>query len=139
MSGPALKLSSIHQPAYLYIEPKATEVGDVIITVLSPSDHKVPVKILGSKTEKLTAEFQPFEVGPHSVAVTLDHEALPGSPFTCNVYDVKKVAVTGLDPTKVFHFYLSSIFSYHLLFFIPFQCSSFSATFHSVFCIWLKL
>jgi filamin len=39
------------------------------------------------------------EVGAHHVHVVLDGQPVLGSPFTCNVYDVGRVIVTGLDGT----------------------------------------
>lgn len=35
------------------------------------------------------------------IIVTLDGESISGSPFTCNVYDVDKINITGLAPTAV--------------------------------------
>jgi hypothetical protein len=40
-------------------------------------------------------------LGRHSVAVILDGEPVKGSPFACNIYDVSKVKITGLGPSKV--------------------------------------
>lgn len=39
--------------------------------------------------------------GRHSVAVVLDGEPVKGSPFACNIYDVSKVKISGLVPSKV--------------------------------------
>jgi filamin len=44
-------------------------------------------------------------LGRHSVAVILDGEPVKGSPFACNIYDVSKVKITGLGPSKVCHSY----------------------------------
>ena len=49
--------------------------------------------------------FQPTEVGPHNVNVLMDGEGVGGSPFTCNIYDVTKVQVSGLNDTKVRTYY----------------------------------
>jgi hypothetical protein len=46
-------------------------------------------------------------LGRHSVAVILDGEPVKGSPFACNIYDVSKVRITGLGPSKVCHLYTS--------------------------------
>jgi hypothetical protein len=40
-------------------------------------------------------------LGRHSIAVILDGEPVKGSPFACNIYDVSKVKISGLGPTKV--------------------------------------
>lgn len=75
------------------------------LQVTSPSGSHVPIKVSGELPSKLTAEFQPQEVGPHTVNVIMDGESVGGSPFTCNIYDVTKVQVTGLDHSKVSAFF----------------------------------
>lgn len=94
-------MSSLARPANFIIDPRGTEVGECIIQVTSPSGVKVPVQVEGDFPKKVSAEFQPTEVGPHSVNVLMDGEPVSGSPFTCNIYDVTRVQVTGLDNTKV--------------------------------------
>jgi hypothetical protein len=42
-----------------------------------------------------------LSLGRHSIAVILDGEPVKGSPFACNIYDVSKVKISGLGPTKV--------------------------------------
>jgi hypothetical protein len=42
-----------------------------------------------------------FPLGRHSIAVILDGEPVKGSPFACNIYDVSKIKISGLGPTKV--------------------------------------
>ena len=39
--------------------------------------------------------------GHHIVDVEIDGQPLKGSPFTCNVYNVEKIKVTGLGTAKV--------------------------------------
>ena len=67
----------------------------------SPSGVNLPVQVIGEFPQNVSAEYQPSEVGPHSVSVLLDGQAVHGSPFTCNVYDVSRVLVSGLGDTKV--------------------------------------
>lgn len=50
---------------------------------------------------KYTANFTPNEVGRHNIDVILDKNLVKGSPFPCNVYDVSRVKISGLGPTKV--------------------------------------
>jgi filamin len=40
-------------------------------------------------------------LGHHIVDVEIDGQPLKGSPFTCNVYNVEKIKVTGLGTAKV--------------------------------------
>lgn len=83
------------------IDPRGTEVGECTIHVISPSGARVPVRLNNELPKKMTAEFQPLEVGPHTINVYADGEIVSGSPFTCNIYDVTKVNVSGLENTKV--------------------------------------
>ena len=46
-------------------------------------------------------EYVPTEVGAHHVHVMLDGQPVMGSPFTCNVYDVGKVVVSGIDDEHI--------------------------------------
>ncbi|XP_042865445.1 filamin-A-like isoform X5 [Penaeus japonicus] len=101
ISGAGLKMSSLARTAVFTIDPRSAEVTDCIVQVTSPSGSRVPVQITGELPNKVTAEFQPGEVGPHTINVLMDGESVGGSPFTCNIYDVTKVQVTGLDHTKV--------------------------------------
>lgn len=40
--------------------------------------------------------------GPHAISVMMNgDEPVGGSPFICNIYDVSKVLVSGLGPSKV--------------------------------------
>ena len=62
----------------------------------------MPVRVQqGAAGGRYSAEFQPSEVGPHTVSVVMDGEPVGGSPFTCNIYDVGRVVVSGLENTKV--------------------------------------
>ncbi|MCL4126989.1 UNVERIFIED_CONTAM: hypothetical protein GTU68_013228, partial [Idotea baltica] len=101
ISGPGIKMASLARTAVFSIDPRGAEVGDCNIQVTSPSGARVPIQLEGELPKKLTAEFQPLEVGPHTVNVYIDGEAVGGSPFTCNIYDVTKVNVSGLENTKV--------------------------------------
>lgn len=101
VSGSALKMSPLGQTAVVVVDPQmsAGDLGSCDVTVTSPSGHSIPVRL--TKSDKFTAEFMPSEVGRHSVAVILDGEPVKGSPFACNIYDVSKVKITGLGPSKV--------------------------------------
>ncbi|KAK8743524.1 hypothetical protein OTU49_001121 [Cherax quadricarinatus] len=101
ISGAGLKMSSLARPAVITIDPRSADVTDCVVQVTSPSGAHVPVKLSGELPNKLTAEFQPLEVGPHTINVIMDGESVGGSPFTCNIYDVTKVQVISLDHTKV--------------------------------------
>ncbi|KAK3891382.1 hypothetical protein Pcinc_004729 [Petrolisthes cinctipes] len=101
VSGAGLKMSSLARPAIITVDPRSADVSHCVVQVLSPSGAHVPVKVSGELPSKLSAEFQPLEVGPHTVSVSMDGEGVGGSPFTCNIYDVTKVQVTGLDHTKI--------------------------------------
>ncbi|XP_064455536.1 filamin-A-like [Ornithodoros turicata] len=98
VSGPSLRTTSIGRSAKFSIDTKGTENAECKVAITAPSGKKVPVTLKKSSATTFEAEFQPMEVGPNQVNVTLDGNPLAGSPFTCNVYDVSKVRVTGLNP-----------------------------------------
>ncbi|KAL1437060.1 hypothetical protein MTO96_049063 [Rhipicephalus appendiculatus] len=101
VSGASLRTSSIARPAKFTIDSKGSESTDCKVTVVGPSGKKVPVTVTRTSTTTFEAEFHPTEVGPNQVNVVLDGTPVPGSPYTCNVYDVSKVRVTGLNPGVV--------------------------------------
>lgn len=101
VSGASLRTSSIARPAKFTIDSKGSESTDCKVTAVGPSGKKVPVTVTRTSTTTFEAEFHPTEVGPNQVNVVLDGTPVPGSPFTCNVYDVSKVRVTGLNPGVV--------------------------------------
>lgn len=58
--------------------------GKILNTKLTPSG------------DTYTVSFTPEVVGRHSVAILINDQHVIGSPFSCNVYDVNKVLVSGL-------------------------------------------
>lgn len=65
-----------------------------MLSFLPGPTTNLPVKISGGAQNTFTAEFIPREVGSHTICV--DYNGLPvtGTPFTCKVYDAKKVYVS---------------------------------------------
>ncbi|XP_040074680.2 filamin-A [Ixodes scapularis] len=98
VSGASLRTTSITRGAKFTIDSKGAEASDCKVSIVGPSGKKVPVTVTRTSPTTFDAEFHPTEVGPNQVNVLLDGTALAGSPFTCNVYDVSKVRVTGLNP-----------------------------------------
>ncbi|KAG8281178.1 hypothetical protein J6590_063971 [Homalodisca vitripennis] len=96
VSGSGVKMTSAGHPALVHVEGANT--CDVSVT--SPSNRKLPVK-LDRSDNRYIAEFTPVEVGRHLVAVEADNQAVKGSPFPCNVYNVNNIKVTGLGPAKI--------------------------------------
>jgi len=101
VSGQSLKMSPLSRPAVFTVDPRGVAVSQCVVTVTSPAGQSVPVRLQQGASGRYSAEFQPAEVGPHTVSVVMDSEPVGGSPFTCNIYDVGRVAVTGLENTKV--------------------------------------
>ncbi|XP_037956587.1 filamin-C isoform X2 [Teleopsis dalmanni] len=66
------------------------------IFVTSPSGETVPCLTSG-QDGNYTATFCPNVVGRHLISVTANDQHINGSPFSCNVFDVSRVAISGLD------------------------------------------
>lgn len=64
--------------------------------VAAPGGSSVRTRVSPSGEGRYTATYTPEAVGRHSVQVSCGGRHVPGSPFTCNVYDVRRVRVTGL-------------------------------------------
>ena len=63
----------------------------------SPGGEILPLSVKEVTSNQQEVEYVPVEVGAHHVHVMLDGQPVMGSPFTCNVYDVGKVIVSGID------------------------------------------
>ncbi len=50
---------------------------------------------------RLRAEFIPIEIGPHCINVTVGDILLLGSPFACEVYDIKQIYISKLHRGEV--------------------------------------
>ncbi|XP_071442492.1 filamin-C isoform X2 [Hetaerina americana] len=101
VSGNALRSAALGRPAVITVDPRGADVNRCSAACLSPSGRDIPTRVSGSPSSKFKVELTPFEVGRHTISVMVDGEHVKGSPFTCNVYDVGKVKVTGLVPSKV--------------------------------------
>jgi len=108
VSGAGVKMCPVGHPASVVITSSAGNCEDCVIKVHSPGGEVLPLSVRGaglplsvttSSKNKLEAEYVPVEVGAHHVHVVFDGQPVLGSPFTCNVYDVGRVVVTGIDGT----------------------------------------
>lgn len=72
--------------------------GEPTVTVSGPGGTAVRARVSPLGEGRFTATYTPEAVGRHSVQVSCAARHVPGSPFTCNVYDVRRVRVTGLGP-----------------------------------------
>lgn len=66
--------------------------------VSGPGGSTVRTRLTATGEGRYTATYTPEAVGRHNVQVSCAGRHVPGSPFTCNVYDVRRVRVTGLGP-----------------------------------------
>ncbi|XP_035227901.1 filamin-A-like, partial [Stegodyphus dumicola] len=98
VTGSSLRMTSLSQGAHFTVDTRGFENGNCKVVVTGPTIKNVPVTVNKTSSTTFDVTFNPQEVGPHQVLVTLDDVPLPGSPFTCNVYDVFKVKVSKLVP-----------------------------------------
>jgi len=83
--------------AQFEITVDGTSDSELAVAIKGPTSN-LPVKVSGGARNTFTAEFTPREVGSHTI--TVDYNGLPvtGTPFTCKVYDAKKVYVSSMPP-----------------------------------------
>lgn len=72
--------------------------GEPTVFVSGPGGSNVRARVTPTGEGRHTATYTPEAVGRHSVQVNCAGRHVPGSPFTCNVFDVHRVRVTGLGP-----------------------------------------
>ncbi|CAG9825270.1 unnamed protein product [Phaedon cochleariae] len=97
VSGNGIELSPVGHPAEIKIEGVTTGEPQVVAT--APTGKTLPTKLIVNN-DTYIARFVPETVGRHSVAILINDQHVIGSPFSCNVYDVNKVIVTGLPGRK---------------------------------------
>ncbi|CAH0406004.1 unnamed protein product [Chilo suppressalis] len=95
-TGPGLASTPRGEPADIQLN--GFHSGEAAVYVTGPGGTNVRARINAIGDGQYTATFTPEAVGRHSVQVTCGGRPVPGSPFTCNVYDVRRVRVTGLGP-----------------------------------------
>ncbi|XP_068905096.1 filamin-A isoform X2 [Tenebrio molitor] len=97
VSGSGIELAAVGHPAEIKIEGVTTGEPQVVAT--APTGKIIPTKV-SSSGDGYVARFTPEMVGRHSVAILINDQHVIGSPFSCNVYDVNKVIVSGLPGRK---------------------------------------
>ncbi|KAJ2946351.1 hypothetical protein O0L34_g12388 [Tuta absoluta] len=98
-TGPGLTSAPRAQPAEIQLT--GFNSGEPNIYVSGPGGSSVRTRIVPAGDGRYTATYTPEAVGRHSVQVTCAGRHVPGSPFTCNVYDVRRVRVSGLGPGEL--------------------------------------
>lgn len=80
-----------------HLQPNLTPTGYPEIILQTPSSLRQKLELVDKKTE-YEGVYQPKEVGPYQVYIKIDgYELNSAVPINCNVYDVSKVKVSGLD------------------------------------------
>ncbi|KRF97963.1 uncharacterized protein Dwil_GK21843, isoform B [Drosophila willistoni] len=67
------------------------------IFVTSPSGDNEHCQLSQHDGGSYSASFRPTTVGRHLISVTANDQHINGSPFSCNVFDVSRVSISGLD------------------------------------------
>ncbi|XP_037872058.1 filamin-A isoform X1 [Bombyx mori] len=98
-SGAGLVSAPRGDPADIHLT--GFQTAEPTIYVTGPGGTNVRTRVTPLGDGRYTATYTPEAVGRHSVQVTCAGRHVPGSPFTCNVYDVRRVRVTGLGPGEL--------------------------------------
>ncbi|XP_062543155.1 filamin-C isoform X1 [Armigeres subalbatus] len=69
---------------------------DPQVLITSPSGDTVSSRVT-FRDDIHFVSFVPTSVGRHLISVTANDQHINGSPFSCNVFDVSRVAISGLD------------------------------------------
>jgi len=88
----AVRLTPVHKPAVVELDSTNSPEAPVVCCVTDPFG-----KPLATQQRRVGTVhgfmFMPVEVGPHIIDLRYGCDAVPGSPFTCNAYDVSKVRI----------------------------------------------
>nr|XP_022900864.1 filamin-B [Onthophagus taurus] len=100
VSGTGIELAAVGHPAEIKIEnPGNTSTSEPQVIATAPTGKILSSRIIPA-SDGFVAKFTPEMVGRHSVAILINDQHVIGSPFSCNVYDVNKVMVSGLPGQK---------------------------------------
>ncbi|XP_039148276.1 filamin-A isoform X2 [Drosophila simulans] len=67
------------------------------IFVTSPAGDNEHCQLSQHDGGSYSASFRPTTVGRHLISVTANDQHINGSPFSCNVFDVSRVSISGLE------------------------------------------
>ena len=97
VTGDGIKMCSVNGLAAFAVQASVDDTKNYVVTVTSPAGEELEVTV-DKGPDALVAEYQPTEVGPHVVKIMdkARNQNVAGSPYTCNVYDARRVSVTGL-------------------------------------------
>jgi len=84
----------IGKPVYFSINASEAGAGNLEI-IVAVNGCNVPNYVQSEGNAKFRVNFKPKEAAPHSLSVRFNGEPIPGSPFTCEVYERGEVLVSG--------------------------------------------
>lgn len=61
--------------------------------MIGPNGQAVPAQVTDNKDTTCSVAFTPRVVGEHRITVSHRNIVVPGSPFSCKVYDVTAIKV----------------------------------------------
>lgn len=93
-TGEALKQAAIKSDNVFELEGFEGIEPQVFVT--SPSGESVSCR-LSLRDDIYISTFHPTSVGRHLISVTANDQHINGSPFSCNVFDVTRVSISGLE------------------------------------------
>lgn len=93
-SGEALRQARVNTDNIFEIEGLDGVEPQIYIT--SPAGDNLPCK-LSMRDDVWLISFNPIIVGRHLISVSSGEQHIAGSPFSCNVFDVSRVAISGLE------------------------------------------
>lgn len=93
-SGETLKQAAINSDNVFELD--GFEGVEPQVYVTAPSGENVPCTLL-VRDDTFICAFRPVVVGRHLISVTTSDQHINGSPFSCNVFDVSRVSISGLE------------------------------------------
>lgn len=93
-SGDSLKQAAINSDNVFELD--GFEGIEPQVYVTAPSGENLPCNLL-VRDDTFICAFHPSHVGRHLISVTANDQHINGSPFSCNVFDVSRVSISGLE------------------------------------------
>lgn len=93
VSGTAVNFAPVEQSAIITVHNIHYERDLFVKVENGVTGQSLPVTMKQDMNSNVTIEFYPREPGEHLIHLKYRGSQLPGSPFSCKVYDIRQIGV----------------------------------------------
>lgn len=95
-TGDGLSKALVGDTAWFEIDPNSPPLVEPEVVISGPNGGRVPFQMRKTSRGTFKVEYIPTEVGAHVISAKYAEATVGGSPFTCNVFDPRKIRMGDL-------------------------------------------